>query len=65
MTFLEALKTGRRRRAETHPRPWLHLGTEDASGLTFPNPRWREIETGRAIGLHRFDYEADDWQVMP
>ncbi len=43
--------------------PWLILGHEKFQGREVP--RWREISTGAAIGLHSWDYTADDWEVMP
>lgn len=64
MTFIEALKTGRPMRRQNtvlNRSPWLYLGEMDF----YPRrPVWREIETGKEVGLHRFEYEASDWEVM-
>ncbi len=64
MTFLEALKTGRpmRRDNYSHDRPWLYLGEETGWPAT---PCWRQIHDGARVGLHTFDYQATDWEVMP
>lgn len=63
MTFLEALRTGLPMRRKSSPGSlWLVLGHEKYQGLEVP--RWREISTGSAIGLHSWDYTADDWEVM-
>jgi hypothetical protein len=65
MTFLEALQTGlpmRRKSGGIHLAPWLSLGHEKCAGHEVP--RWREISTGAAVGLHSWDYKADDWEVM-
>ena len=63
MDFLEALQTGLpMRRKRSLPAPWLILG--HAKHLGAEVPRWREISTGVAIGLHYWDYAADDWEVM-
>jgi len=64
MTFIEALKTGRpmRRKWFDSDGPWLYLG----GGSVYPNtPCWRRIDTGEIVGLHSYDYIANDWQVMP
>jgi hypothetical protein len=65
VTFIEALKTGRpmRRKSTVFAPPWLTLGHEKQFG--YDVPRWRHIDTGEAIGLHSWDYLADDWEVMP
>ena len=63
MNFLEALQTGLpMRRQHSLPMPWLILGHEKHLGTEVP--RWREISTGAAVGLHSWDYTADDWEVM-
>lgn len=68
MTFLEALKTRRPMRRTSDfscDPPWLHLGNS-CSGLTGRSkPQWRRIDTGAEVGLHIWDYEADDWEVLP
>lgn len=67
MTFLEALKTGRPMRRKTSlnwSNPWLTLGYNGPND-TCGTPQWREIASGQAVGLHRYDYTADDWEVMP
>jgi hypothetical protein len=63
MNFLEALRTGlpMRRKCKLFA-SWLILGNEKQHGNEVP--RWREIATGSAIGLHSWDYAADDWEVM-
>lgn len=66
MTFLEALGSGRpmRRKSLMGTPEWLALGYEganDAVGM----PCWREVRSGKKIGLHRTDYEALDWEVVP
>lgn len=66
MTFLEALKTGRpmRRLSTLINEPWLFLGVRIRN--TYQNmPQWRRTDTGEEVGLHAFDYHADDWEVMP
>jgi len=65
MTFIEALNTGRpiRRASSVVHRPWIHLGEERC--MSGNVPRWRRIDTGEAVGLHAYDYQADDWEVMP
>lgn len=71
MTFLEALRTGLpMRRQGNLSTPWLALGHEKALVKEIPGwreisiPRWREISTGVPVGLHSWDYMADDWEVM-
>lgn len=66
MTFLEALKTGRpiRRRIGTMDAEWLALGYDGANDVVGV-PRWREVRSGRTIGLRRSDYEATDWEALP
>lgn len=68
MTFIEALKSGRpmRRKSGTgiFTRPWVYLG-EDTTSSIDNRPVWRRIDTGELIGLHSYDYAADDWEVMP
>lgn len=66
MTFIEALNTGRpiRRRSDTYTPEWLALGYE-GSNDTVGVPRWREVRSGKAIGLRFSDYIADDWEVLP
>ena len=66
LTFTEALKSGRPIRRSPPGRsvpevgPWLFLGVADyASGC------WRNIQTGAVVGLHKADYLATDWEVMP
>lgn len=54
----------RRRMSITWHGPWITLGF-DGLNETCGTPRWREIESGKAVGLHRYDYTADDWEVMP
>lgn len=65
MTFLEALKSGRpiRRPWTLAESPWLYLG-EDSNGLGRTIACWRQIKDGKRIGLFRWDYEADNWEVM-
>lgn len=67
MTFLEALKTGRpirRTTAVAVPREWISLGYEGTNDI-IGTPRWREIMSGKAIGLRGYDYLAEDWEAMP
>ena len=66
MTFIDALKTGRpmrRKTGITYSYPWTYLGKIDTSPDSLPC--WREIETGKIIGLFSFDYIAEDWEAMP
>jgi hypothetical protein len=63
MNFLEALRTGLpMRRKHKLFASWLILGHEKQHGNEVP--RWREISTGDVVGLHSWDYAADDWEVM-
>ena len=66
MTFLEAISSGRpmRRRMATGAGEWLALGY-DGPNETVGTPRWREVRSGKAIGLRRYDYEATDWEILP
>lgn len=68
MTFIEALKTGRPMRRKSMSAswngPWLVLGY-DGPNETVGTPRWREMDSGKAIGLRRYEYTAEDWEVMP
>jgi len=41
--------------------PERFTGENDAVGV----PRWREVRSGKMIGLRRSDYEASDWEVIP
>jgi hypothetical protein len=43
---------------------WLALGYEGATEAC-GTPRWREVRSGKAIGLRRADYEATDWEILP
>jgi hypothetical protein len=65
MTFMEALSAGlpMRRERSSGVNPWLHLGNmgESTGEVT---PCWRDISTGRMVGLWRWDYTADDWEIM-
>lgn len=68
MTFLEALASGRPMRRKGTiagtPKEWIALGYEginDAVGT----PRWREVRSGKLVGLRRADYEATDWEIVP
>jgi hypothetical protein len=63
MNFLEALHTGLSMLPiRSLPASRLILGHEKHLGTEVP--RWREISTGAVIGLHSWDYTADDWEVM-
>lgn len=66
MTFLEALGSGRpmRRKPVMTAPEWLALGYTGAN-VVVGMPCWREVRTGKVIGLHRWDYEATDWEIMP
>lgn len=65
MTFIDALRTGRPMRRPFGPNlsPWLVLGTQPDL-VTGKAPCWRVMETGQPAALHRYDYLAEDWQVM-
>lgn len=64
MKFLEALAMRRpMRRQRIGDQPWLYLG-EEKVGLAETRTAWREIATGRIVGLAFYDYEADDWESM-
>lgn len=66
MTFLEALKSGRPMRRKHSTRghgPYVVLGDTMVYGEHY-NP-WLRIDTGKEITLARWDYEADDWEIMP
>lgn len=43
---------------------WLALGYEGANDVV-GMPCWREVRSGKRIGLHRADYEARDWEILP
>lgn len=71
MNFLDALKSGRPMRRKigtlaigTPDAEWLALGYDGANDVV-GTPRWREIRSGKAIGLRRADYEAADWETLP
>ncbi len=66
MTFLKALASGRpmRRKIPGGGNEWIVLGYEGPSDVV-GTPRWREARSGKAIGLHVFDYEAEDWEICP
>lgn len=66
MTFLQVLGSGRpMRRKSTMTSPeWLVLGYEGANDVVGV-PCWREVRSGRRIGLSRVDYEANDWEILP
>jgi hypothetical protein len=53
----------RRKPVMTAPE-WLALGYTGAN-VVVGMPCWREVRTGKVIGLHRWDYEATDWEIMP
>jgi hypothetical protein len=61
---MQALGTGlpMRRTDSAGATPWLHLGEETRGADNIPC--WRDISTGRVVGLWRWDYDADDWEVM-
>jgi hypothetical protein len=66
MTFGDAIKSGRpmRRKFWTLEGEWLALGYDgpnDAVGT----PRWREVRSGKAVGLRYSDYTATDWEILP
>jgi hypothetical protein len=53
------------RRKSTMVTPeWLALGYEGASDVV-GIPCWREVRSGKRIGLRRTDYEAADWEILP
>ena len=53
------------RRKSTMMTPeWLAIGYEGAND-TVGMPCWREVRSGKKIGLRRADYEATDWEVVP
>jgi hypothetical protein len=66
MNFLKALASGRpmRREMPSDSNEWIALGYEGPNDVV-GTPRWREVRSGKAIGLHRFDYEATDWEICP
>lgn len=43
---------------------WLALGYEGANDVVGMSC-WREVRSGKRIGLRRVDYEADDWEILP
>jgi hypothetical protein len=66
MTFLEALKTGKPMRQKAvglNENHWLWLGSTD-SRLGLTRPCWRSMETGEIVTFARYEYLADDWEVL-
>jgi hypothetical protein len=65
VTFLDALKSERpmRRTSTFGSPPWLTIG-EKQSGGGWRHP-WLRLDTGEEVTLTRFDYLAEDWEVMP
>lgn len=65
MTFLEAIRSGRpmRRKMSSGDSEWLALGYDGPNDV-IGTPRWREVRSGKAIGLRRSDYEASDWEIL-
>lgn len=66
VTFLEALGSGRpmRRKSAMMTPEWLVIGYEGTND-TVGMPCWREVRSGKKIGLRRVDYEATDWEIVP
>ena len=53
-----------RRKSAMMTPEWLVIGYEGTND-TVGMPCWREVRSGKKIGLRRVDYEATDWEIVP